>query len=109
MSFIRTLTQENLICCGIGHTELLFSEPRTSIHPYASAAWLSGDAISSIHYKVTLASLSRGTYPCRIISLLQLYPAACPEIGASGIFGHDIKIYHKFPSARQRYALPGLR
>lgn len=42
MSFIRTLTQENLICCGIRHTELLFSKPSTNIHSYASAVWLSG-------------------------------------------------------------------
>lgn len=44
MSFIRTLTQENLICCGIGHTGLLFSKPSTYIHSYTSAAWLSGYA-----------------------------------------------------------------
>lgn len=40
MSFIRTLTQENLICCGIGHTELLFSKPGTYMHSYISTVWL---------------------------------------------------------------------
>jgi len=64
--------------------------------------------ICRICYKVTLASLRRGTYPCCILPLLYLHPMACPEICASDFLGKGIKICHIFSSARQCYALPGL-
>lgn len=106
MSFIRTLTQENLICCG---TQNCFSPSpaQTSIPMQVLCGSQGMCTINWTHYKVTLASLRCGTYPCCIIPCLYLHCMACPQV-CDDFLRCDIKIDHDLPSARQCFALPRL-